>query len=259
MSGKGQPSEPGQPLLIAIEGIDRAGKTTQSELLRAALEAAGLRVEMLSFPRYETFFGATIRALLDGGGPTSAATLDPRSMALWYALDRYDAFAERARGESTDGAVSAEVLLVNRFTLSNAVYQSARAEATDPSGADQLFDWVLELEHGRLGLPRPALTVVLDVEVELSHQRSHQAVHTGGRAEKPDLYERSQGLLSRSRQRYLDAAHTVADLVVIPARGAVADAAAAEAGTPGPTLRTPGMIHAEVLAAVAARLPWLNL
>lgn len=236
---------PGQPLLIAIEGIDRAGKTTQTELLRAALEGAGHGVEVFSFPRYQAFFGRTIRALLDGGGATSAATVDPRSMALWYALDRFDAFCGRARAGVGDSP-AADVVLVNRFTLSNAVYQSARAEATDPADADRLFDWVLELEHDHLGLPRPALTVVLDVDIELSHQRSHRAADAGGRAEQPDLYERSHTLLARARQRYLNAADKVADLVIVAAQGGE--------GTPG--LRTPTMVHAEVMRAVSTRLPW---
>lgn len=252
MTGKGPSSEAGPPPLIAIEGIDRAGKTTQTDLLRVALEAAGRRVEVMSFPRYETFFGRTIRALLHGGGPTSAATVDPRSMALWYALDRFDAFAELAR-EASGERLLADIMLVNRFTLSNAVYQSARAEATDPAEAGALFEWVLELEHGRLGLPRPALTVVLDVEIELSHLRSHRAADAGGRVEQPDLYERSTTLLARARQRYLDAAQEVADLVVISARGA----GEGEGSERAPGLRTPTMIHAEVLAAVATRLPWL--
>ncbi|MFN0025853.1 MAG: dTMP kinase [Acidimicrobiales bacterium] len=247
MTGADPFSAPGRPELIAIEGIDRAGKTTQTELLRRALEAAGHAVEMLSFPRYDAFFGRTIRGLLDGLGPTSAATVDPRSMALWYALDRFDAFRER----QAPGSVRpppAGVVLVNRFTLSNAVYQSARVEDADPAEADAVFDWVLELEHGHLGLPRPALTVVLDVDIELSHERSHRVADAGGRAEEPDLYERSKVLLARARQRYLDAAHKVADLVVIPAQ--VADQ------TPGS--RSAAHIHADVMTAVTARLPWLG-
>lgn len=36
--------------LIVFEGLDRAGKTTQCQLLAAALEADGRKVEFMRFP-----------------------------------------------------------------------------------------------------------------------------------------------------------------------------------------------------------------
>lgn len=226
-------AEASAPFIVAIEGIDRAGKTTQTTLLRQALEGAGERVTVLSFPRYETFFGRTIRALLDGHGATSAATLDPRSMSLWYALDRWQAF----------GALdpSATVVLLNRFTLSNAVYQSARAPHEE---ADALFDWVIELEHGQLGLPRPHVTVVLDVAPSLSRARSHRVDGAGGRTEEPDVYERSDDLLAAARRRYLAAAE--GDDAVAIVGGGEGDGA------------TPEQIHRAVLDAVLARRAGLS-
>lgn len=213
--------------LIAIEGIDRAGKTTQTQLLADVLRARGRRVATLSFPRYESFFGRRIRALLDGGGSTSAATLDPESMSLWYALDRWDAFEHLDEG--------CDVVLLNRYTLSNAVYQSSRAPA---AAADALFEWILELEHGRLRLPVPALTIVLDVPPALSQQRSLD----GARAEAPDVYERSAALLDGARRRYLDAATRIEGVVVIGSD----ETAGHRAGV--------AAVHAAVLAAVDARL-----
>ena len=213
--------------LIAIEGIDRAGKTTQTQLLAGALSGRGLRIATLSFPRYESFFGRRIRALLDGHGPTSAATLDPQSMSLWYALDRWDAFEHLDEGH--------DVVLLNRYTLSNAVYQSSRAPA---ERADALFEWLIELEHGRLGLPVPALTVVLDVPPGLSQQRSFD----GARSEAPDVYERSAALLDAARRRYLVAADRMHGVVVI---------GSGDAPAPGPDVAT---VHEAVLAAVTACL-----
>jgi len=216
-------------LVVAVEGIDRAGKTTQTELLRRALEAGGETVTVVSFPRYESFFGRTIRALLDGTGPTSAATVDPRSMSLWYALDRWQALRE------LDPA--ATVVLLNRYTLSNAVYQSSRVA---PEEADELFAWVLELEHRQLGLPEPDLTVVLDVAPELSRERSHRPNGADDRPEPPDVYERSVNLLARARARYRDAPELLANAVVIEADDADGE------------LLAPAAVHEQVLAAVTA-------
>ena len=195
--------------LIAIEGLDGAGKATQVSLLATALST----VDVVSFPRYGMFFGRHIRLLLDGAGEVSAETVDPRSMALWYALDRVQWARDR---KPADG-----VVLLNRYTLSNAVYQSAR------SGDPALFDWVLRLEFDELELPRPDVTVVLDVPPEVSAER------VAGRGDGDDVYERSAGLLARVRDGYLAAASRLPNVVVVSAAA------------------PPSVVHAEVLTALA--------
>ncbi|OLB78535.1 MAG: dTMP kinase [Actinobacteria bacterium 13_2_20CM_2_71_6] len=200
--------------LIAVEGLDGAGKSTQVAMLASALST----VDVVSFPRYDTFFGRQIRLLLDGTGGVSAQTVDPRSMALWYALDR----AQWARDRKP---VSDGVVLLNRYTLSNAVYQSARA---DPA----LFDWVLHLEFEELELPQPDVTVVLDVPPDVSQRR---VAHRGDA--EGDVYERSAALLARVREGYLAAADRLPDVVVVSAAGSPPD------------------VHAAVLSALSPFLP----
>jgi dTMP kinase len=197
--------------LVAVEGLDGAGKTTQVSLLASALSA----VEVVSFPRYEGFVGREIRSMLDGGRGVSAQDVDPRSMALWYATDR--AQWARDRKPHRDG-----VVLLNRYTLSNAVYQSARG------GDPELFGWILRLEFEELGLPQPDVTVVLDVPPELSRSR---VAHRDGAG---DVYERAADLLARVRDGYLAAAARLPDVVVVPASG------------------TPQAVHAAVLDALSA-------
>ncbi len=185
---------PVAPRIIAIEGLDASGKTTQAALLADALVASGSVVGNLSFPRYESFFGTQIGALLKGDQRARADTLDPRSMALWFAMDRWDAWGR--------AVPACDVLIINRWTLSNAVYQGARA--LDPTEADEVFDWVLELETNQLGLPTPILTVLLDVSVSTSMARATDRAAQSGAA--PDVYESHEALLSASRRLYQRAA-----------------------------------------------------
>jgi len=49
-------------VLIAIEGVDGAGKRTLSEGLRKAFEAAGMSVATLAFPRYGRSVTADVAA-----------------------------------------------------------------------------------------------------------------------------------------------------------------------------------------------------
>lgn len=47
----------GRGALIVVEGLDRAGKSTQSRLLSEHLEAQGIRVKRLRFPGTEPGLG----------------------------------------------------------------------------------------------------------------------------------------------------------------------------------------------------------
>ena len=53
--------------LIVLEGLDGAGKTTQTELLKERLESRGLRYEYLHFPRFDApVYGGLIARFLRG-------------------------------------------------------------------------------------------------------------------------------------------------------------------------------------------------
>ncbi len=77
-----------KPYLIAFEGIDGAGKTHQLGLLDRHLRRLKAVVTKRSCPSYREFFGRELAKLLSGKETVHAANLDPKSMALWYALDR---------------------------------------------------------------------------------------------------------------------------------------------------------------------------
>jgi dTMP kinase len=177
------------PRIIAIEGLDASGKSTQAHRLAEYFTAQGQRVGELSFPRYESFFGRRIRTLLDGTQTTTADTLDPRSMALWFAMDRWDAL-------NNDATDPYDVLILNRWILSNAVYQGARAVHE----ADAVFDWVMELETRVLGLPTPDASIVLSISVAESMRRASMRASQQGAS--PDVYERHTSLLTESFRLY---------------------------------------------------------
>src|SRR5271156_5241864 len=78
---------------IVIEGVDGAGKHTQSEMLEDALKSRGIVCIPFSFPRYESTFGKLIAKFLNGDfGPLAA--VDAHLSALLYAGDRFESKAE---------------------------------------------------------------------------------------------------------------------------------------------------------------------
>ncbi len=186
--------------IIAIEGIDGSGKTVQLELLRQSYEARGLCVETKAFPEYDTFTGREIGAMLCGSGDVSAAQLDPKSMALWFALNRYQSFSNYA--------CKSDVLLVNRYVLSNAVYQSIRSQ-------EDLYDWIMALEHVHLKLPKPDVYVCLDVAPSQASCNVDKKGFRGYVGERKDVDEEDESIQHRCRAKYLEYAKAHDDIEII--------------------------------------------
>ena len=158
-------------LLVVFEGLDQSGKQTQAERLRDRLTAAGRSVRLLSFPSYETHIGAEIGRALKGERDYAADT-----MQLLYVANRFEWKPEIER-ELAEGTV----VVCDRYLASSVAY----GEAFGLDGA-----WLSEIQRY---LPQPDLTVLLDIEPQVSASRK-----TADR----DKYERDLALLSRVRESY---------------------------------------------------------
>ena len=179
-------------MLIAIEGVDGAGKRTLTQGLRASFEADRKTVASLSFPRYGRSVPADIaaEALHGGHGDLSDSVY---AMAVLFALDRAG-----AREEIKLLQAEYNVLILDRYVASNAAYSAARLHE-DADG--DVVAWVGELEYGRLRLPAPDWQVLLDVPAELAAERAEHRANTEADRAK-DAYERDDGLQRRTGRVY---------------------------------------------------------
>ena len=181
-------------MLIAIEGIDGAGKATQAGLLRERLMAHGRRAAVLSFPRYsQTFFARSIADYL-AGRFGDLATVDPHFAALLYAGDRLE-----SKPLIADTAAAHNDVVFDRYVASNLAHQAARV----PPDARQAFlTWLATVEHEVYGLPRADLTLYLDVTTQAAAGlRDHRGTQTNAPA--ADIHEASAAYLARCREVYL--------------------------------------------------------
>ncbi len=192
--------------VITFEGIDGTGKGTQMERLAAALKARGLRVACISFPMYDSFFGAQVGRYLTGRDGVRADEVDGKSMALWFALDRFEAFQ---RADYSD----CDVLLINRYVLSNAVYQSIR---DCDIGRPDLLDFVLETEHEHFRIPRPDRILLFDMDLDAAAQNVDRKGFRSYVGEGRDIYESIPAIQLRARRKYLEYAARMDNVSVIP-------------------------------------------
>ncbi|HET6731338.1 dTMP kinase [Mycobacterium sp.] len=179
-------------MLIAIEGVDGAGKRTLTNGLRAAFESQHRSVASLAFPRYGHSVEADLAAEALRGSHGDLAT-SVHAMAVLFALDRAG-----ARDEIGHLTTAYDVVILDRYVASNAAYSAARLH----QGADgDVVAWVQELEYERLKLPKPDWQVLLDVPAELAAARAdNRAAEEADRAK--DAYERDDGLQRRTGEVY---------------------------------------------------------
>ena len=151
-------------MLIVLEGLDGAGKSTQVAALKKYLEKRTGSLEYIHFPRYDApVYGELISRFLRGefGGND---VVHPQLVALLFAEDRHGA-APEIRKALSEG----KTVLLDRFVYSNIAYQCAKL----PEGPERekLRTWILETEFGPFGLPRPDINIFLDVPISFVEER----------------------------------------------------------------------------------------
>ena len=186
-------------MLIVLEGLDGAGKSTQVKRLREYLTQRCGSLEYIHFPRYEApVYGDLITRFLKGEFGSIEA-VHPQLVALLFAEDRHGA-APAMRQALKEG----KTVLLDRYVYSNIAYQCAKLKDVQERG--KLRDWIFNTEYGNFELPQPDLNLFLDVpigfvEQSLTHQREGQDRNYLAGAQ--DIHEASIAFQQAVRDMYV--------------------------------------------------------
>ncbi len=198
-------------MLIVLEGLDGAGKSTQVHKLKNYLEGLNPNLEYIHFPRYDApVYGNLISKFLRGGfGPIEA--VHPQLVALLFAEDRHTALPSIKRTLEQGGTV-----LLDRFVYSNIAYQCAKLD--DAAEREEVKNWILDTEFGDFGLPRPDLNLFLNVPIDFVEE-SLSANRAGDDRNylqgQKDIHEADIGFQKRVRKMYLELADSDPRLKVV--------------------------------------------
>ncbi len=227
-------------MFIVLEGLDGAGKSTQFKLLRDMFNAKGVECEYLHFPRFDApVYGDLIASFLRGD-LGSVESVNPYMVAMLYAGDRADA-SKMIRGWLSED----KVVIVDRYVYSNIGYQCAKIQ--DVESRQRLKEWILDLEYNHFTIPRPEVSLFLDVPFAFTAERlasvregEDRSYLKGGE----DIHESSLSLQESVRKVYLDAASSDETLKIV-------DCSAQDG-----SMATPEQIFERVVSVIK---PYLNL
>ena len=189
-------------MFIVLEGLDGAGKSTQIRMLRQLFADRSVESEYVHFPRFDSpVYGQLIARFLRGefGG---VQEVDPYLVALIFAGDRADA-APQIRQWLAEGTA----VVLDRYVYSNVGFQCAKLPAGEER--DRLADWIVNLEFGHNALPRPDLSLFLDVPFAFTERKLSEAREGDDRdylQGGQDIHEASLQLQQDVRSVYLASA-----------------------------------------------------
>lgn len=159
-------------LLIAFEGVDGAGKSTQAQRLAGTLEKQGRGVTLLREPG-GTGFGERLRGLLLGD---DAPVVDPLVESLLFMASRRQLVREKIEPALARG----HVVLLDRSFLSTWVYQGVLG------GVD--LEFLLDLARRVHAASWPDRILVLDLAPEVAHERRRRRGGADGFEARGDAY-----------------------------------------------------------------------
>lgn len=149
--------------LIAFEGADGSGKTTQAKLLLKYLKKHKISSVYISFPRYEvSMWGAMVKRYL-AGEFGKLNEVDPYLASMLYAGDRAVAAASLKKWIG-DG----KMVVCNRYTGSNLAHMAAKLGGRGEKS--RFIDWLEKLEYGENKIPKEDLVIFLHVPVAVSRK-----------------------------------------------------------------------------------------
>lgn len=177
--------------LIVIEGTDGSGKSTQFARMQEHLSADGVEFRHIVFPRYWEESSALIRMYLGGQFGSNPTDVNAYAASSFYAVDRFASYKMDWGQWYENGGV----VLSDRYTTSNAVHQASK-EA--PENREAFLHWLYDFEYNKLGLPRPDLTIYLDVPTDFTEKllRGREADTNT----KADIHEKDMAYLATCRQ-----------------------------------------------------------
>jgi len=177
--------------LIVMDGIDGAGKATQTKLLIKRLKKEKFKTATIDFPQYyNNFFGKLVGRFLNGEFGNTPK-INPYLASVLYAADRWEA-KEKIEKWLKDG----KVVLLDRYSSSKQIHQGGKI--LDPKERKKFLEWLEEMEFNVFKIPKPDAIIFLNVPYKISKKlltkkvsRSYIKNAKSDKAEKSRAYQES--------------------------------------------------------------------
>lgn len=197
--------------LIVIDGTDGSGKATQVELLAKRLKKEGRTVKIVDFPEYyKNFFGAFIGHCLSEQY-YKFLHVHPKIASVLYAADRWES-NEELRSWLKKGYI----VIANRYVSANQIHQAGKIKSAKKR--NDFMKWLDKMEYEVFNIPRPDITLYLDLPTEIVLKLLKDRNLKLERAylkKKKDVHEKDVNFLINSRKSALKLVKEIPNFIKI--------------------------------------------
>lgn len=177
--------------LIAIDGVDASGKQTHAELLCKKLKDSGKKVRMISFPAYEKPSSSLVKMYLSGEMGDKPGDVSAYAASSFFAADRFATFRTDWGKDYNDDTV----IIADRYVSSNMIHQASKLP---PEERNTFLDWLDNFEYKIYSLPRPDITIFLDMPPEYGAELMRNRENKFSKESDKDIHERNEEYLLKS-------------------------------------------------------------
>ena len=150
-----------KPIYLVIEGIDGAGKQTQTSLLKEYLKSLGKKVVTQSFPNYGSDGCKPVQLYLDGKLSKTANEVNAYQSSVLFAVDRFCTMTQLKKTIDNDS-----VVVFDRYVSSNMLHQGGKIHNDEE--LEKFLKWLEEFEFEIMKIPKPDKIFFLSVPPEIS-------------------------------------------------------------------------------------------
>lgn len=179
-------------ILIAIDGVDASGKQTQTELLKKRLIEDGKNIKAVSFPAYDNPSSTLVKMYLNGDFGEKPSDVNAYATSTFFAADRFATYRTDWGKDYNSGTI----ILADRYVSSNLIHQASKID--NSAEKDKFLTWLDDLEHNIYGLPRPDVTIFLDMPPEYGVMLMKDRANKSNGTDKKDIHESDFSYLETS-------------------------------------------------------------
>lgn len=177
---------------IVFEGIDGAGKSTQTKLLLNYFKRIKRKAVFIHFPQYQTKSGGLIENYLQG----KYGKIGSYQASVFYAADRFDG-GLRIKKWLKEGYI----VIADRYFASNIGHQGGKIKAKKER--EKFFYWLYDFEYKLFEIPKPTISFLLRMPPTVAQKLKMELVKKKGG--KLDIHEKDLVHLKNAERAYLHA------------------------------------------------------
>lgn len=177
--------------LIAIDGVDASGKQTHAEILYKKLKNMGKKVRLISFPAYDKPSSALVKMYLSGDFGEKPEDVSAYAASTFFAADRFSTYRTDWGKDYNDDTI----IIADRYVTSNMIHQASKLK---PEERSEFLDWLDNFEYNIYSLPRPDITIFLDMPPEFGAELMKERENKFSGDSEKDIHERNKEYLKES-------------------------------------------------------------